>query len=289
VAAEVRGDPLEGTASPVSRWLLVEQPGPWGYNALLDSRLSRKVAVRLAEHAAVRGIRVVLIRRPGRGMSADRRRWAYVDSRPGREGVWWGSYDADEELLDVALEPPPTEPSPDPVYLVCAHGRHDTCCALRGRPVAAALAVSRPAETWECSHVGGDRFAANLVLLPHGFYYGQVPPGGATEVVAAYEAGMVLPSWLRGRSSLSGPVQAAQHHARWALEAHLIGDLAPMGAEQTSPGEWQVRLRHPSEGEVVVTVAAERTTQPVRLTCAARRPGTVVVYRLLNIRAGAED
>ena len=49
---------------------------------------------------------------------------------------------------------------PEPMLLVCTHGVHDTCCAVRGRPVAAALARRWPEATWECSHVGGDRFAA---------------------------------------------------------------------------------------------------------------------------------
>ena len=38
-----------------------------------------------------------------------------------------------------------TELSDEPVYLVCAHGRHDACCAMRGRPVAAELAADAPA------------------------------------------------------------------------------------------------------------------------------------------------
>ena len=63
-----------------------------------------------------------------------------------------------------------------PILLVCTHGVHDTCCALRGRPVAAALAARWPGQVWECSHVGGDRFAPNVVVLPDGFYYGNLDP-----------------------------------------------------------------------------------------------------------------
>ena len=63
-----------------------------------------------------------------------------------------------------------------PLYGVCTHGRHDACCAERGRPVCAALSELRPEQTWEVSHIGGDRFAANLVVLPEGLYYGHVEP-----------------------------------------------------------------------------------------------------------------
>src|ERR687896_611014 len=87
-----------------------------------------------------------------------------------------------------------------PLYLVCTHGSKDACCAVRGRPLAAALASIRPAETWECSHIGGDRFAPNLVCLPHSLFYGQVGPSDVAEVVSAYERGELSLPFLRGRS-----------------------------------------------------------------------------------------
>ena len=62
---------------------------------------------------------------------------------------------------------------------VCTHGRHDACCAERGRPVAAALAAAHPEQTWEVSHIGGDRFAANVLVLPDGLYYGRVSAADA--------------------------------------------------------------------------------------------------------------
>ena len=77
---------------------------------------------------------------------------------------------------------------------MCAHGRHDQCCAVRGRVVAARLAAAYPEETWECSHLGGDRFAGTMVLLPHGLYYGWVDDGDAVAVVDAYLAGRVDPA-----------------------------------------------------------------------------------------------
>ena len=97
-----------------------------------------------------------------------------VSSRPGREVSWWGDFEADDELLTLPLDGSAGTPSYDPFFLVCTHGRHDTCCAVEGRPVAAALESARPGAVWECSHVGGDRFAANVVAMPHGIYYGQV-------------------------------------------------------------------------------------------------------------------
>jgi hypothetical protein len=52
------------------------------------------------------------------------------------------------------------------------------CCARLGVPLAQALAARHPGPVWETTPVGGHRFAANLVLLPHGLYYGPVTVGG---------------------------------------------------------------------------------------------------------------
>jgi hypothetical protein len=96
-----------------------------------------------------------------------------------------------------------------PLFLVCTHGRHDACCALRGRPVAQALQRIRPGRVWETTHLSGDRFAANLLILPTGELYGRVPAQLAPEIVERADAGELLLSALRGRIGLTPVAQAA--------------------------------------------------------------------------------
>jgi hypothetical protein len=243
------------------------------------------VAGALLARARAADARVTLIRRPGRRPPGGARRWAVVDSRGGHERVGWGSWRRESDLLDVPLDAPVGEPT-GPVYLVCAHGRHDACCAIRGRPVAEALALARPEQTWECSHVGGDRFAANLVALPHGLYYGHVTPATVTGLVDAYERGEVDPTRLRGRSAFAAPAQAAQHHARLALGETGLDALRPLGMTQLDPATWRVRLAGTGGGTVLVTVRAG-TGEPVRLTCSSRRAETPRTWELVALRPAA--
>jgi sucrase/ferredoxin-like protein len=284
--ARHRRDPMFASASPVRRWLLVEQPGPWGRDALTASRLDGHVAAEMAARMRRTGTRTLLIRRPGRSAGSSRRRWAVVHSAPGEERTWWGSFADDRELLAIPADGSFGELSMDPIYLVCTHGKHDTCCALRGRPVAAALAADYPEATWECSHVGGDRFAANLVLLPHGLYYGFVEAEAALETVKAYEKGAVVPNHLRGRSSLSLPVQAAQHHARAALHENGLNELLPVNAEKLTATTWRVALRPPPDADdalVIVTVRDQPAGEPTRLTCGAPHLAPPRTFALVSI------
>ena len=284
VQALLRGDSVTATAPPARQWLLVEQPGPWGRDALLESRFDHRVASRLAARAREAGVRIQLIRRPGGRLADSGMRWALGDVTRGV--VRWSTRTTDEQLLSVPWDGTVGEVSDGPTYLVCTHGGHDVCCAVRGRPLAHQL----PGDVWETSHLGGDRFAANVLVLPHGFVYGQVPGDGAA-LVEAHAAGQVALPWLRGRAGLSAPAQAAQQHARAELGLLGTGDLVPRAVRSLrAPAplveQWQVTLAGPT-GDVVVTVESRPSAEAHRLTCAAVVPGHWRTWHPLSLRVTA--
>jgi hypothetical protein len=278
LAAGTAGDPLEGTAPQADRWLLVEHPGPWPPQAL--TALPADVTDALSDWEG----RVVLVRRPGRARRATPRRWFRVDARPGQESVRTGTYGFESEL--VAAVDTPGKHHAGPLVLVCTHGRHDTCCAVRGRAVAAALAAADPEPVWECSHIGGCRFAPAVVLLPHGYALGGLDPADAPAALAAYRAGRLEPAAVRGRSAMPPAVQAAQHHARLATGAtgvddlrlvHVVRDDLPDGST-----DWHVELADPD----CSVLLRERYVPAGRpLTCAATTPGRMRIFELRKLRA----
>jgi hypothetical protein len=292
VQALLRGDPVTATAPPARRWLLVEQPGPWGRDALLESRFDHRVASRLAARAREAGVRIQLVRRPGSRLADSGMRWALADVTEGT--VRWSVRTTDAELLSVPWDGSVGELSDTPAYLVCTHGGHDVCCAVRGRPLAQQL----PGDVWETSHLGGDRFAANVLVLPHGFVYGQVPGDGAA-LVAAHAAGQVALPWLRGRAGLSAPAQAAQQHARTELGLLGTGDLVPRSVRSlptptagvgigVGVEQWSVTLAGPA-GDVVVEVESRPSAEARRLTCGAVAPGHWRTWHPLSLRMSAAD
>jgi hypothetical protein len=275
VQALARGDSPVATAAPAQRWLLIEQPGPWGRDALAESRFDQAVAPELARRSRAENVRLLLVRRPGERLADSGRRWAYADSRPGQEGLWWSVRASDADLLTAPWDGSVGVRADRPVFLVCTHGGHDACCALRGRPLARALPAPGPADVWECSHLGGDRFAANVVVLPHGFYYGQVPGDGG-DLVRAHELGQVALPWLRGRAGVPPPAQAAQHVARGELGLLGVDDLPVVSVQVlSSPGaeveRWAVTLAGP-DGPVAAAVESRPSAAAVQLTCRAVHP-----------------
>ena len=282
-----------GTAFPASRLLLVEQPGPWGRTGLLDSRFDRAAAHGLSARLGRLQVRVVAIRRPGRTPVDGLRRWALVDCRPGRERLSWGRFDDDRELVELAVSAVlddgmsadgGTTASDDtaPLYAVCAHGMHDVCCAIRGRPVAAALGQVRPGRVWECSHVGGDRFAANVLVLPSGVLYGRVAAGVTSALADAADRGTVLEQHLRGRVGFAPDVQAAMAFAHRVLPGSFLTDIRPIRSGRMAPEMTDVQL---DVGGEIVEVRVRVEQSPTEwLTCQAAQPSRANIYQPLSFR-----
>jgi hypothetical protein len=288
VNAELRGDSMLGTAWPQPRVLLVHQPGPWGPRGLLESRCDPEVARRIDIAAAAAGMRLQAIRRPGKhevGKPAGGYLVGVADSRAGSGTIsWWVTDDlgqiADEFEAGWPQRPPAAVDSA-PLFLVCAHGRHDACCALRGRPLAQALQLVRPGRVWETTHLGGDRFAANVLVLPTGELYGRVTPLVAAELVARVDAGEVVPGLMRGRIGLSPIAQAALVYAHEQLAIVTRAALSVTAVHRVHADLAHATVSTPN-GAVVVTVAVE-TGPTAQLTCRGPDGARARAYRGVEI------
>ncbi|WP_406250751.1 sucrase ferredoxin [Streptomyces cyaneofuscatus] len=313
-AARTRGDSIVGTAPHGTAWVLIEYRGGWpadGFDGL-DLEPGTKALVFAAARAA--RARVLLVRRHGRHVPQGPPRWAVLCyDATGAHRQHWGTWERDEDLAQIVQAlGTPGEPGGRPVVLVCAHGLHDACCAVRGRPVARALSERRPELVWECTHVGGDRFAANVVVVPDGVYYGNLDAGSAVTVVEEHLAGRIRAEHLRGYTDLFPPQQAAV--------AAVLDRFGPAGRHDYAVARtvrdddgWQIRVtgRPPgpaaadgeadaeigieaeAEAEVEVDVVAEidvevraRRTPQNRLTCRGPATSSAVVYDAVPIRPG---
>jgi hypothetical protein len=278
---------MAGTASTVRSWLLLEDPGPWGRDALLHARLPERVGLELQQRCAAAGVRPLLIRRTSSNASTTEGLTCFA-VRSGPEPPWIERTRLPNvaEALDLDLpalgrgERPGFEPVEGPLFLVCTHGRRDVCCAERGRPLAQSLAAAFPEPTWESSHVGGDRFAGNVVAFPHGLYLGRVRPDEAAGVARAYADGRVSLEHLRGRSCYPMPVQAAELALRTEEGLDGLNDVA-LERTETGPGVSTSTIATPA-GRFVVSIAIEEAPASF-LTCHSPVGEPAPAYRTISI------
>jgi len=290
-ASVLRDEPLAGTATHVRTWLLLEHSGPWGNDALLDARLPDGLGPALKQQARAYRAKILLVRRARAKDDPEQLNVFAAYADPRRPRIEHGTVTDLREVLDLDLtsfrEGGSTGLAPydGPLFCVCTNGRHDACCAEFGRPVAMALDDAHPEQTWEVSHIGGDRFAGNMVVLPEGLYYGRLDPQRAISVAGAHLAGELDLDHLRGRSSYPMPVQAAELHLRRRLGATRTADVAlvrrTVDGDVTEAGfavagsTYDVRVRTVLDPE-----------SATRLTCKALRDNSVPRHELLSVAVG---
>jgi hypothetical protein len=265
------GVPAWGTAPRAGFWVCLEAPGPWGAKAATSARaVDPAVGARLEALVDEMGGRLLLIRRAARNTVGGEPLTVLV-SGGFHEGGWLARFEVGDAAELVAWltgwraagTPRPEGAGTDPVLLVCTHAKRDQCCAIEGRPILDTLADElAPEALWECSHLGGHRFAPTTLLLPTGQVLGRVT---VADVASAHREACVGLLWPgerqdRGRSHLAPERQAAE---AWAL-----GRFGPArAADLTSEADGDVvDVRHGAH-RVALRVERVESGDTAELSC----------------------
>ena len=278
--SRARGESIYGTVARVRSWLLLEYPGVWRHNAIEDSvLLSPEVKEHIRSLEAMSVVeRSLLIRREHRRSGP--LRCFFVTSRENESNILRAELSQYDEFPSARDRATPVEGL---LYAVCTHARHDRCCAKFGIAVSRALRESAGEQAWECSHVGGDRFAGNLVVFPYGIYYGRVTPDDVPEVVRRSESGQVWLPRYRGRSCFTRAVQIAEYFARAESKRFGIDEFRPIETVRVAEGITRVLLRARSDDSThAISFRTVTHRMAGRLTCAASEESAVPQYDLLS-------
>ncbi|MFJ9350635.1 sucrase ferredoxin [Streptomyces sp. NPDC101237] len=292
-------EPVSGTAATATTWLLLEQPGPWGAKALTSSHLDPVLGRALEAAAQGTGVRIALIRRPGRHADprtpAVRRVYAahtvpgniWLHAAAVRDparllGLDFAALGAgDHRSFGTALGGRPHTGSP--LALVCTNGKRDRCCALLGRPLAAELAASGVTGTWEVTHLGGHRFSPTVLVLPYGYAYGRAEAHAVKEVLHGVQEGRVVLEACRGCSAWERPAQAAELAVREAAGEYTAGALSVVRTEGAAP-RWDVTVVHTDGRRWRVGVAQGTSLPPRAESCGVSVLGSPARMDVVSLR-----
>ena len=106
---------------------------------------------------------------------------------------------------------------------VCTHGRRDWQCGQCGPPLIEAFQAELAARhlagdvtLWRTSHVGGHRYAGNVLIYPGGDWYGYVSPADVPHLIEQHLlGGEIVPGLWRGRMGLSPEAQVCRFRRAW--------------------------------------------------------------------------
>jgi hypothetical protein len=229
------------TAPRVDVWFLLEYRGAWTDKAFLDSKIPEDVKKRINVNLeTIPNSRLQLIKRHDNSGGTLKFYVAKSDELEPRHYEFdFRSY---EELLDLDINEILDGRSnlrEEPLFLVCTNGAYDKCCGRCGVPVYMEIAShENNYKTWQCTHLGGHRFAANLLHLPYGIYYGRVRDTNVAKLIKDSINRNIDLEHYRGRSCYSKDVQAAEYFLRnltgeTEISAFRFKEAKNMGKEKS--------------------------------------------------------
>ena len=240
-------EPLPGTAKVGGVYVLLEHLQGWGRDVLDGVAFGAELTADIKVHLKKTGAQLQLIRKPGRSARhRTQRRMYLVFCELGVIETLLVSSPA--AILRLDLTGPGrngAEPVDHPLALVCTHGKRDMCCALKGRPVTAAMQTCFFGdEIWESSHTKGHRFAPSMLLFPWGYSYGRLNAPLAIEMLKRASLGEMYIKGNRGRGTFDALGQVAELAVAKAL-LDAAEPLAPGALMVAAGGETARVVGHP--------------------------------------------
>ncbi len=216
--SQAGSEPLAGTAPHVRVWICIEQEGAWGSHPLTEPGLGAGADDALAALTDHEFVMALAIRRVGRHPRSTGSRTVMI-ARSDLTDAFLCTRDVDSDhelaiaLRDVDLDavmlghvPSGWGRATESVTLICTNGKRDVCCAIEGRRLIDELSNIAQHHYWECSHLGGHRYAPSVLLLPAGLVLGQI---SSTELLQTQTGNPPL-ARVRGRSCLPTASQVAE-------------------------------------------------------------------------------
>jgi hypothetical protein len=236
------GEPLIGTISQAHYYFALQTQEAFGSKALPESAVNPLVFEHLARFQPSN---TVLIRQPGQRPTPYGT--AFFAANLLTRRVYALTLEQPEDLLNVALDAllagSLVAPRNLPLYFICTNGRRDVCCARYGSAFYEALSGLAGDAVWQCSHIGGHRFAATGLVFPAGAAYGMLDPQDAPALVQHTTDDILWLEKLRGRLEYAEPMQAAEYYLRHHLSHTAVAgiELVESSATNTSAGtmRWQ--------------------------------------------------
>jgi len=279
------------TAPRVDVWLLLEYKQAWGEKAFPSSKLPEAVKKRFSEYldSIIPNSRLQLIKRHNNpedtirfyiGVSDELKPKLFEFSLSNYEGV------LSLNIPEIIAGRDSHFLRSEPLFLVCTHGTHDKCCGTFGVPVyMEAVKQENGFLAWQCTHVGGHRFAANFLCLPHGIYYGRVRESSVGDLIRDYKNGHISIKNYRGRSCYSPDAQAAEYFLRVNTSISEIPSFRLKEIKKTDKDNSIVEFISEMDGKIhLINIQRNPSALENYTSCKDKDKSPIAQYRLIEYR-----
>jgi hypothetical protein len=231
---------LGGSAPHRTTWFLLEYGRPWGAKAFEESSLDEPIKQHIRQALdQIPTANILLIKQSEPQRTGIR--FYIANTHADAPELYAYTLNSYQDLLSIDLVHPAAEHrTAEPLYLICTNGKRDQCCSKFGLGVYRAAQQQVGPQAWQCSHLGGHRFAATALFLPSGLCYGRLTPASIGEVLGCDQAGDIHLPTLRGRVGYPQPLQAAEYLLRDSLHVTAHDAVKVVSAQESASNSWDV-------------------------------------------------
>ncbi|UCG22795.1 MAG: hypothetical protein JSW55_11490, partial [Chloroflexota bacterium] len=266
------GEPMFGTAPTVDAWFLLEYDRPWTAKATDDNDLPRSAQEWLAEGLVLTESGRIQFVKQSRPDPEPGITFFVAQTREIAPLLYEFHLDTYDDLNSLDLPALLTGAAKydqhirrEPLYLVCTNGRRDRCCSRYGLALYQSLSEQVGDAAWQCTHLGGHRYAPTLVTFPDGAYYGRLTSSDVATLVLAQSQDELLLPHLRGRCCFDIVVQVAEAYLRQKTGLLARDAYRLLGAQPVDENLWTIRFGESAGGDVHQLALTVRLSDDDRL------------------------
>ena len=284
------GEQLIATATIAKNWLLLEYPFPWEGKAFEESNLPSNVKDFLSTIlATIPQTRLQMIKKQNTKVTEGNDFFVGV-SQELQPRIYEFHLNAYEDMLTIDIpalfsgdEIYQSFLRPDPLYLVCTNGKRDQCCAKFGFLTYTTMASYVGNSVWQSSHIGGHRFAPNVLCFPHGLSYGRVTDRKVETIIQTYGKGKLYLENYRGRTCYDKSIQAAEYFLYQQGQTRDLDAYSFHKMQDISKNEWQVEFLGSNGSDMYrLQILKQPTNLSIRESCSATDEKIVSQYKLIQ-------
>ena len=167
--------------------------------------------------------------------------------------------------------------------LVCTHGSRDACCATRGYPVYQTLRRKLAPEmnggmrVWQSSHLGGHRFAPNILDLPEGRSWVRPEEDDIDALINHTRPASEMAHLYRGWSGLHTPYEQVVEQAilaqqGWDWTQHTASGEVTRKSGDGRHAEVRISYSDADGRQRAYEAVVEQTEDAPRIDCVTTEP-----------------
>lgn len=270
IAAQMGKENLAGTAASFQRYILLEYPYPFKEKAIKESSLSTSLKTYLETYLTNNYGKLLLIRQEEK-KEKNFHVFFYDSLNSCLNKQTFPNYEALHATdLDHCFAKNTAHQVTESQYFICTNGTRDQCCAKFGYPIYKQFQAIKPQQTWQCSHIGGHRFAPTGLFLPMGIYYGHMQVEHIAQMIQTDAQKALSLNHYRGRTAYKKPEQAAEYFLRQQLKENKNEAIQRLSTTALAVNKWAVYFEKVStQQKYVVHIAQVPSNYEGYLKCTA--------------------